>query len=327
MTDNMAYDPDISGTVLNIQRFSVHDGPGIRTVVFIKGCSLRCIWCSNPESMSRREQIGFHPDRCIGIDKCGACIELAPDRSALTVEDNRVTGLSAENPQDYLRSAEACPSGALKIWGKTTTVGEVMREVIADREFYEESGGGLTLSGGEALIQTRFAVELLKAAQAEGISTCVETALNVRPEALHAALPYIDLALCDLKHLDSSAHQQYTGVANKRILENLQIVADSGTPIVIRIPVVPGLNGTSDNLRATAKYLVEKLGDSVAQVQLLPFRKLGVEKYASLGISYPMQDFEAPPREVWEKKLLRHAKMMSSTGLDVVAGATARIPA
>jgi pyruvate formate lyase activating enzyme len=326
LTNNNTYDPDVAGTVLNIQRFSVHDGPGIRTVVFIKGCSLRCIWCSNPESMSRREQIGFYPDRCIGTDKCDACFKPAPDPSALVVENQRVTGLRAENPQEYLACAEACPTNALKVWGKRTSVGEVMQEVMADREFYEESGGGLTLSGGEALIQTRFAVELLKAARAEGINTCVETALNLKTAVLDAALPHIDLALCDLKHMDSGAHKRYTGVPNERILENLGRVADSGTPIVIRIPVVPGHNGTEENLRATAKFLVEKLGGLVAQVQLLPFRRLGVEKYASIGIPYPMEDFTTPPREQWEKNILQFAEMMCSFGLHAVAGSGARIP-
>jgi len=326
MIMNGSYNPDVTGIVLNIQRFSVHDGPGIRTVVFIKGCSLRCKWCSNPESMSRCEEIGFYPERCIGIDKCKACFEAAPDPSALIVKNRRVTGLEGKNQRDYLACARVCPSGALKAWGTRMTVGDVMREVKADREFYEESGGGLTLSGGESLIQTPFAVELLKAARNEGINTCVETALNYKPEVLDAALPYIDMALCDLKHMDSAEHMRFTGVPNERILENLGRVVDSGTPVVVRIPVVPGHNGTEKNLRATAKFVAEDLGGRVLQIQLLPFRKLGVEKYASLGIPYPMEDFEAPPRDVWEKDILRFAEMMSSFGLNATAGSGARIP-
>jgi len=216
-----SYDPNVPGTVFNIQRFSVHDGPGIRTVVFIKGCSLRCIWCSNPESMSRHQQIGFYPERCIGVDKCRACFEAAPDPAALVVSDGRVSGLKASNPRDYLACAAACPTSALKAWGTRTTVGEVMQEVLADKSFYEESGGGLTLSGGEALIQSRFAIELLRAARAEGINTCIETALNYPAGTLEAALPYIDLAFCDLKHMDSAAHRRFTGVGNERILRNL----------------------------------------------------------------------------------------------------------
>jgi pyruvate formate lyase activating enzyme len=320
------YDPSVDGTVFDIQRFSVHDGPGIRTVVFLKGCSLRCIWCSNPESMKRCKQLGIYPDRCIGIDKCDGCLKAAPDPDAFIIQDQRVTGLEAERPEDYLVCAEVCPTNALKTWGKRTTVGEVMREVLADKRFYEESGGGLTLSGGEALIQTRFAVELLKAAHAEGINTCVETALNYEPDVLDQALPHVDLALCDLKHLDPEAHLRFTGVTNERILANLARVVESDTPVVIRIPVVPGYNGTEANLRATAKFIVEELGGHVVQIQLLPFRKLGEKKYASLGMPYPMAEFEAPPRELWERDIRCFAEMMSSYGLNAVAGSGEKIP-
>jgi pyruvate formate lyase activating enzyme len=326
MTMTQHHDRDTAGIVFNIQRFSVHDGPGIRTVVFIKGCSLRCAWCSNPESMSRREQIGVYPDRCIGTDKCTACLDAAPDKTALVVKDRRVVGLDTEHPAEYLACAESCPTNALKAWGRKMVVDEVMQEVIKDKEFYQESGGGLTLSGGESLIQTRFAAELLKAARSEGIKTCVETALNYKPDVLDEVVPLVDLFLCDLKHMDSEAHKRFTGVPNERILENLERLVDSGVPVVIRIPVVPGHNGTEENLRATAKYIAEKLGGRVIQVQLLPFRKLGIEKYASLGFPYPMEDLEAPTREFWEKDIRRFAEMMSSYGLNAVAGSGVRIP-
>jgi pyruvate formate lyase activating enzyme len=320
-----SYDPEVAGIVFNMQRFSVHDGPGIRTVVFIKGCSLRCVWCSNPESMSRCEQIGIYPERCIGVDKCKACFEAAPDPSALVVQEGRVTGLRTSNPRDYLASAEACPTSALRVWGRRTTVGEVMREVLGDRQFYEESGGGLTLSGGEALIQAEFAIELLKAARAEGIHTCVETALNYPAEVLDSALPYIDLAFCDLKHMDPAEHRRFTGVDNERILSNLRKIVESDTPVVIRIPVVPEHNGTEENLRATADFIASELRGRVRQVQLLPFHKLGVEKYRSLGKDYPMAGFDAPPREQWEKDIRGFAAMMRTYGIDSVAGASHRI--
>jgi len=323
---NATYNPNLSGIVFNVQRFSVHDGPGIRTVVFLKGCSLRCIWCSNPESMARCAQLGFYPDRCIGVDKCQACFAAAPDPLALVVEDTRVTGLNGANERDYLGCADACPTGALKTWGKRMTVGEVMLEVLADREFYEESGGGLTLSGGEALVQHEFAVELLKAAHAEGINTCVETALNYKAETLRRALPFIDLALCDLKHMDSIAHKRYTGVGNGQILQNLSTVVESGTPVVIRIPVVPDHNGTRENLQATARFITEELRGQILQLQLLPFHKLGVEKYASLGMDYPMADFIAPPREQWEEDIREFARMMKAQGVNAVAGASHPIP-
>lgn len=319
---SLSCDPAVTGTVLNIQRFSVHDGPGIRTVVFLKGCSLRCIWCSNPESLSRGEQIGFYPARCIGTDKCTACLEAAPDRDAFVVKDGRVVGLQTQRPQDYLGCARACPTSALTVWGRQTTVGEVMKEVLADKACYQQSGGGLTLSGGEALLQRRFVVELLEAARAEGINTCVETALNYDAEVLDEVLPLVDLFFCDLKHLDRQAHRRYTGVSNERILDNLRRIVASGANVVIRVPVVPGCNGTEENLRATARFVAEELGAGVMQIQLLPFRKLGEEKYASLGMPYPMRDFAAPPREVWERDLRNLVEMMAAQGVTVVAGAS-----
>jgi pyruvate formate lyase activating enzyme len=322
---SQAYDPGVTGTVFNIQRFSVHDGPGIRTVVFLKGCSLRCIWCSNPESLSCRVQLGFNPDRCIGIDGCTACFEAAPDAKAFVLRDQRVAGLDSERPEEYLPCAEACPTGALKAWGRQTTVGEVMREVLADTAYYAESGGGMTLSGGEALIQTRFAAELLKAARAAGINTCVETALNYKGDVIDEVLPLVDLFLCDLKHMDPAAHRRCTGVSNAGILANLRRIVAAGAEVVIRIPVVPEHNGTEENLRATARFIADELGGRVRQIQLLPFRKLGQEKYASLGISYPMQDFQSPPREIWEKDLRHFAAMMSEYGLNAVAGAGSKL--
>jgi len=324
-TTGRAYDLDVAGTVFNIQRFSVHDGPGIRTVVFMKGCSLRCVWCSNPESLSRRPQLGIFPANCIGVDVCDGCSSAVSDPDVLVVKDGRVTGLNSTDPREISSCAAACPTNALRAWGRTMTVGEVMEEVLSDRDFYAESGGGLTLSGGEALLQTEFAVELLKAARAEGIGTCVETALNCDPSVLDRALPYLDVALCDLKHMDAAAHRRFTGVSNGRILANLKKVVDYGTPVVIRIPVVPEYNGTEENLRATARFLSEDMDGRINQVQLLPYRRLGVEKYASLGLEYPMADFEPPPRDGWEANIRRYAEMMSAYGLKVVPGSGARI--
>ena len=318
---NTTYDPATVGTIFNVQRFSVHDGPGIRTVVFLKGCSLRCIWCSNPESLSCSIQIGVYPDRCIGTDKCSACIHAAPDANAFVVENHRVTALDARRPQDYERCAEVCPTSALKVWGRQVTVGEVMQEVMADEACYRESGGGLTLSGGEALLQGRFATDLLKAARSAGISTCVETALNYDAKVIDELMPVVDFFYCDLKHMDPDLHRKFTGASNARILSNLRKIVAADGAVVIRIPVVPGYNGTEANLRATARFVAEELKGRVIQVQLLPFRKLGEDKYASLGLAYTMQDFTAPARAVWERDLLRHAEMMSGYGLNVVAGA------
>ena len=316
-----SYDPGVTGTVFDIQRFSVHDGPGIRTVVFLKGCSLRCRWCSNPESMSRSVQIGVYANRCLGVDRCRACLEATPDPGAFVVRDGRVSALRTRRGDAYLGCVDACPTGALKAWGRKTTVGEVMAEVMADKACYDASGGGLTLSGGEALLQPQFATELLRAARAEGIGTCVETALNYRGEVLDEVLPLVDLLFCDLKHLDPEAHRHCTGSSNDRILANLRRVVHSGAKVVVRIPVVPQYNGSDENLQATARFIVDELKGKLQQVQLLPFRKLGEEKYASLGMTYPMRDYESPPRETWERDLRRATESLCRYGLPVVAGA------
>ncbi len=320
MPMSVTYDPGVRGTVFNIQRFSVHDGPGIRTVVFLKGCSLRCRWCSNPESLSRAVQIGVYEKRCLGVDKCRACLDAAPDPDAIVVREGRVAGIRGRRAERYVRCAEACPTGALKVWGRQVTVGEVMKEVVADRAFYESSGGGLTLSGGEALLQPRFAAELLEAARAEGIGTCMETALNVRADQLEPVLPLLDMIFCDLKALDREEHRRCTGVSNERILGNLRTVVACGVRVVIRVPVVPGYNGTEANLRATARFVAEEFGSRVGLIQLLPFRKLGEDKYAALGMPYGMRDYSAPPREAWERNLASAARVMSEYGLKVVAG-------
>jgi len=315
------YDRGVTGTVFNVQRFSVHDGPGIRTVVFLKGCSLRCRWCSNPESLSRSVQIGVFARRCLGVDKCRACLDAAPDPDKITVREGRVVGIRSRRAERYVACAEACPTGALKVWGRWVTVGEIMDEVVKDRAFYESSGGGLTLSGGEALLQPGFAAELLKAARAEGIGTCMETALNVRGDTLDPILPLLDMIFCDLKHLDPAAHRHCTGASNERILANLRKVVASGVRTAVRIPVVPDYNGAEADLRATARFLAEELPGQVQQLQLLPFRKLGEDKYAALGMPYPMKDVAAPPRESWEPALRRAAAIMSGYGLNAVAGA------
>jgi glycyl-radical enzyme activating protein len=327
MQMNATYDHGLKGTVFNIQRFSLHDGPGIRTVVFLKGCSLRCRWCSNPESLSKSVQIGVFANRCLGVDKCRACLDVAPDPDGIEIRDGRVQAIRARRGDRYVACAEACPTGALKVWGRRVTVAAVMKEVLADRAFYESSGGGLTLSGGEAMLQPEFAAELLKAARAEGIGTCMETALNVPGETLDGILPLLDMIFCDLKHLDPAAHRDYTGASNERILANLRKVVASGMRVVIRMPFVPEHNGTHANLHAAARFVAEEFGPRVHQFQLLPFRKLGEEKYAALGMRYPMRDLKAPPRDSWEQDLTNAAEIMSGYGVAAVAGAGHRVSA
>ncbi len=318
----------LTGIVFNIQRFTVHDGPGIRTEVFLKGCPLRCLWCSNPESQKVHPQVGVYPDRCIGVDKCGFCISACPVEAggAFIVEDNRVTGINRDVCTDCLRCAEECPAmKTLEIYGKEMTVEEVMEVVLADRDFYEKSGGGVTLSGGEVFVQPEFSLALLEACKRRGLHTCVESSLHCKPDLLDRLYPFVDLVITDIKHMDPSEHKRLTGVGNERILENIRKTARGGMPLVVRIPIVADHNNSEENIAATARFIAKELDNKVKQVQLIPYRELGLEKYQSLGMDYPMGDFQAPAREAWEKNIRALVEQMKSYGVPAVAGTSNKL--
>ncbi len=314
-----------SGIIFDIQKFTVHDGPGIRTNVFLKGCPLRCLWCSNPEGLKSKPQVGVYSNRCIGIDKCGLCLRVCPriEEGALVIKDNRIDHINRNVCTDCLLCAEECPSqGTLKIWGRKMSVAEVLKIVLEDVEFYEKSGGGITLSGGEVFKQAAFARELLAACKAEGINTCVESALHCDSGLLDMVYPQVDMVITDIKHMDSDIHKKLTGVGNTQILDNIIKTASMGLPMVIRVPVVAAHNNSEDNLRATAQFIASNLGSQVRQVQLLPYRELGVDKYKALDMDYPMADFTPPERSVWEADIRHLVEVMQEYGVPAVAGTT-----
>ncbi len=316
-----------SGIIFNTQHFTIHDGPGIRTTVFLKGCPLRCPWCSNPEGLDANPQVGVYPDRCIGVSKCGFCLKACPEaaKGAIKVEEDKVVGIDRGVCTHCLRCVDACPaSNALKAWGRRMSVEEAMAIVRADRAFYEKSGGGLTLSGGEVFIQHAFAANLLKACRAEGIHACVESTLHCSRRVLEEVLGEADFLITDIKHIDPVRHKELTGVSNETILSNMKRAVEMGLPTIVRIPVVAGYNNDEENIRGTARFIAESLGNAVLQVQLLPFRQLGTDKYEALGMAYPMADYEVPPREAWEPNLRHLAEVMKEYGNPAVAGTSVK---
>lgn len=278
-----------SGMVLSIQRMSTDDGPGLRTTVFLKGCSLACRWCHNPESMAFGPQLVWNDWRCI---HCDACADVCR-RDALRVSETSVeVGAACDGCGDC---AEACPSGALERLGRISSVSEVFDEVVKDRAFYEESGGGITVSGGEPTLQTRFVETLLERCRAAGLHTAVDTAGMCSPSALRSALRHADLVLYDLKEMDEQRHLRFTGKSNDRILRNLRDLADTiragrGKPeLWVRTPLIPGATATVENVMHIGAFLAE-LGALVTRWELCAFNNLAGDKYRRLGLRWDFAD-------------------------------------
>lgn len=283
------------GLVFNIQRFSVHDGPGIRDLVFLKGCPLQCRWCSNPESQEQLPTLGYIADRCIGTGACGHCLRACDDQ-AIVAADGRIA-IKRDVCTNCGKCAEACPAGALKLFGKPMQVEEVVRIAEEDGTFYARSGGGLTVSGGEPCQQSRFVEALLRTARDHGISTAIETTGHAKWEALERCARYADVILYDLKTMDAARHKEFTGVPNTLILQNLPRLSGAfpETPIFARTAVVPGFNDTPADIAAMAEFLATV--PTVQSYELLPYHRFGEAKYAQLGRSYPMNGTLAPTLE------------------------------
>jgi pyruvate formate lyase activating enzyme len=286
----------MNGIVFDIRRFSIHDGPGIRTTVFLKGCPLRCFWCHNPEGLRPKPEIQFFSSRCIG---CGECVRACPEGAqGLSAEDGRV--FNRELCVVCGQCVETCYPGGLQITGQAMTVEEVVLEVLKDRTFYETSNGGVTLSGGEPLLQAEFSLALLRRCLEEGLHTAVETTGFARWETLAEFLPLTDLFLMDLKHMDEAKHRQATGVSNERILANARQLAQSGKPVLFRVPVVPGVNDTPAEIAAIAQFVQELAAQAEPgriELELLPFHRMATDKYTSLGMDYRARELQTPPKE------------------------------
>ncbi len=251
----------MTGNIFDIQRFSIHDGPGVRTTVFFKGCSLRCVWCHNPESQRTEKQLAFFRHKCV---PCGKCEKIC--KKAFTAECTTCG-----------KCAESCPTGAREILGRTESAENVVKTVIRDKEYYVTSGGGVTLSGGEPLLQADFAAEILRLCKENGISTAIETAGNAPWENFLKVLPYCDLFLYDVKTIDEELHKKLTGASNKTILENAEKLKKTGKEILFRTPVVPGYND---------KELIKIAAFCQGKWEILAYHETGKGKYEALGLPY-----------------------------------------
>ena len=274
-----------TGVVFNVQKFSIHDGPGIRTTVFLKGCPLRCQWCANPESQLAGAQITYDEKKCV---HCGKCVRVCP-KEALTMEQGRIR-VRFQRCDGCLTCTRECPGRALACEGVRKSVGEIVAECMQDADFYEESGGGVTISGGEGMAQPAFAEALAKALREKGVRTAIETTGYVSADVFRRLAPLFDLLLFDMKHYDPVRHREGTGVRNERIVENMTWARQAGIPTLPRIPVIPGFNDSLKDADGLAA-LLNQIG--FRRVQLLPFHQMGERKYELLNRDYAMKGVKA----------------------------------
>lgn len=284
--------------IFNIQRYSTHDGPGIRTVVFLKGCSLGCRWCQNPESRARSEDLLYDPRLCLA--GCELCQQAAP-----AVITHPLEGLIIHrqhvNDSHIAALRDCCPTTALTVCGEEKSVEEIMATVLRDKPFYDRSGGGITLSGGEPFMNPALAQALLEASHQAGIHTAVETCLHVPWKYIEPALPFIDLFLADLKHVDEAVFRQWTDGSARRVLDNLQRLAQAGKNIIIRVPLIQGFNASEADITAITDFAADRL--RVSEIHFLPYHTLGMNKYQLLS-----QPYTAPDKPLDAPELLAFAQ-------------------
>ncbi len=285
----------MTGLVYNIQRFAVHDGPGIRTLVYMKGCPLRCLWCSSPQTQKTTPEV-LH----IGLDckKCGLCFQ-ACQLEAIAFSEEEGPRINRERCNGCGQCVEVCPNQALELAGYSVTVEELYEEVAKDSAFYRRSNGGVTIGGGEPTMQPEFVVKFLKKCKQTYMHAAIETCGFVKWEYLERLLKHLDLVYFDIKHMDTRVHREITGVSNEIILKNAG-KASGLRPMIVRVPIVPGCNDSDENIFATARF-ADSLGEQFKRIELLPYHKFGTQTYGRLGKEYKLADVESPGDEHMER--------------------------
>jgi pyruvate formate lyase activating enzyme len=314
----LLYDPgaiyrsELTGLISDFQRFSIHDGPGIRTLVFMKGCPLHCAWCANPETIIPRPEIMLIPHNCIG---CGKCIEACPSKCLAQV-DRIVSFIDRDKCllPECGKCQRVCYANAVNISGRYLTVEEVMDVVLRDREFYDRTGGGVTISGGEPFAQPVFLMELVRTAKILKLHTAIETCGQVNWNIFNSVLEHLDYVLYDLKHMDSNRHLQGTGVDNRIILENAKRLGASGKPVRIRLPLIPDFNDSEENVRATAEFIAEF--SNLEALDILPYHRMGEPKWGQLHQEYKLQGVVPHNKE----RVFELADIARKYGIEVTVG-------
>ena len=299
----------IRGLLFDIERGAYHDGFGIRTVVYMKGCPLHCMWCANPEGQKSSPEAAFYEERC---DGCGRCVEVCPEKALSSTSDK--IQLDRDRCSFCSKCVDVCPHEALKIIGRAYTPKEILNEVLKDIVFYHESGGGVTLSGGEPLAQPDFSEALLKACKGVGLQTAIETCGYADWQSFEMLLKCCDVVLYDFKCIDPEKHKNFTGVSNKRILENALKVSEKGVPIIARVVLIPGLNDSKEDFLDLLRFL--RRLKNIVRVDLLPYHKLGIVKYKRLGLKYALTDMEPPD----ELQVAEYRKLVESFGFKSSVG-------
>lgn len=299
LISNKKYKKDeIEGLIFNIERYAVHDGPGIRTLVFLKGCPLRCLWCDNPEGQEPYPQLLFNSNKC-GV--CGECLKVCPTHATYLSKNGKIK-INRKVCANSRECIKVCLYAARVIAGEYMTVKVVIDEVLKDSVFYQNSGGGVTLGGGEVTMQAEFARETLKVCKENNINTAIETCGYSKWENLYKVLEFTDLVLYDIKSMNPQIHKKYTGVSNKLILENVKKIAEIKIPIIIRVPVIPGVNSSESHIRMIIEFVKDSI-KTVQKIHFLPYHELGIAKFERLGRKYEFGHRE-PPKDNYMQKLV-----------------------